>query len=289
MSADIDLVHLHETIRAMCGWGWHVFPRAPGRKTPVTTNGFKDATSDVTTALSRFSHGRLNIGVATGMSKLVVVDGDGEAGDVWLAKAQDTYGIPPTFTVRTRSGGHHHYLQAPEGIEIKCSASKVAPGIDIRAAGGYVVGPTSWVDADEKGSAGWYTVIDDSPVAPLPEWLLHLLLTSQERTASKTQSTAARQKRTNYETPRNIALLREQLCFISADCGYELYRCIIWAVLSSGWECAEDIARWWSQTAPHRFDEKTLDNLIRYFDSNRADCPSFGSIVYAARAGGWHG
>jgi len=181
MSADIDLAHLHETIRTMCGWGWHVFPLAPGRKTPVTTNGFKDATSDVTTALTRFSHGRLNIGIATGMSKLVVVDGDGEAGDVWLANAQDTYGIPGTFTVRTRSGGYHYYFKAPEGIEIKCSAGRIAPGIDIRAEGGYVVGPTSRVDADSKGPAGWYRVIDDSPVALLPEWLLHLLLASQAR------------------------------------------------------------------------------------------------------------
>jgi hypothetical protein len=84
-------------------------------------------------------------------------------------------------------------------------------------------------------------------------------------------------------------LLCDQLRFISADCSYEKYRCIIWAVLSSGWMCAEDIARWWSQTAPHRFDEKTFDNLIRYFDPSRPDCPSFGSIVYAARAGGWNG
>jgi len=85
MSADLNLDHLHETIRTICGWGWHVFPIAPGEETPITESGFKDATSDVTTALARFSHGRLNIGVATGPSKLVVLDCDGEAGNVWLA------------------------------------------------------------------------------------------------------------------------------------------------------------------------------------------------------------
>ena len=180
-NADVNRTHLHETIRTLCDWGWHVFPLAPGKKTPITENGFKDATSDVTTALARFSHGRLNIGIATGPSDLVVADGDGEAGNVWLANAHDTYGIPPTFTVRTRAGGFHYYFKASEGIEIKCSASRIALGIDIRAEGGYVVGPTSWVDADKKGPAGWYRVIDDSPVAPLPEWLLHLLLASQAR------------------------------------------------------------------------------------------------------------
>lgn len=288
-SADLNLTHLHETLRTMCGRGLHVFPLAPGRKTPVTTNGFKDATSDVTTALTRFSYGRLNIGVATGMSKLVVVDGDGEAGDVWLANAQDTYGIPPTFTVRTRSGGYHYYFQAPEGIEVKCSASKVAPGIDIRAEGGYVVGPTSWVDADKKGPAGWYRVIDDSPAAPLPDWLRLLLLASQERTASKTQSTAARQKRTNYETPRNIAALKTLLAYIDADCDYDRYRSVVWSVLSTGWACAEDMARNWSLTAPERFEQRKLDALINTYDPKRCSSPSYGTIVYLARQGGYRG
>ena len=181
MSADVNLDHLRETVITLTEWGWHVFPLAPGKKTPITPNGYKDATSDTATALRNFNHGKLNIGVATGPSKLVVLDGDGEAGNVWLANAHETYGIPPTFTVRTRAGGFHYYFEAPTGIDIRCSASRIAPGIDIRAEGGYVVGPTSWVAADEKGPAGWYKLIDDSPVAPLPEWLLHLILATQAR------------------------------------------------------------------------------------------------------------
>ncbi len=288
-SADVNRTHLNETIRAMCSWRWDVFPLAPGKKTPITENGFKDATSDVTTALARFNHGRLNIGIATGPSKLVVVDGDGEAGNAWLANAHDTYGIPPTFTVRTRAGGFHYYFKAPEGIKIKCSAGRIAPGIDIRAEGGYVVGPTSWVDADKKGPAGWYRVIDDSPVAPLPEWLFHLLIASQERNASKTQSTAARQKQANYETPRNIAALKTLLAHIDADCDYDRYRGVVWSVLSTGWSCAEEMARDWSLTAPERFEQKTLDALINTYDPDRPSSPSYGTIVYLARQGGYRG
>lgn len=286
MRADLNLAHLQQTIRTLCGWGWHVFPLAPSKKTPITANGFKDATNDVDAALRLFDVGTLNVGIATGPSKLVVLDADGEAGNVWLAEAGENYGLPRTFTVRTRSGGFHIYFQSPEGIEIKCSASRIAPGIDIRANGGYVVGPTSWVAADEKGPAGWYKVVDDSPVAPLPEWLLHLILASQ--TKSHCTSTRGRcwTKRAQPETPRAVATLRDLLKYIDADCDYATYRNVIWAICSTGWQCAEQVALDWSLTAEERFEQSTLNALINSYDPDHPDAVSCGTLVYLARKGG---
>ncbi|MFG2625276.1 bifunctional DNA primase/polymerase [Streptomyces sp. NPDC048473] len=51
--------------------------------------------------------------------------------------------IPPTVAVLTPSGGRHIWLTGPPGVPVPNSASRLAPGIDIRGAGGYLVGPGS--------------------------------------------------------------------------------------------------------------------------------------------------
>lgn len=51
--------------------------------------------------------------------------------------------IPETVTVLTPSGGRHLWLTGPADIVVPNSASRLAPGIDVRGAGGYLVGPGS--------------------------------------------------------------------------------------------------------------------------------------------------
>jgi hypothetical protein len=91
------------------------------------------------------------------------------------------------------------------------------------------------------------------------------------------------------ETPRAVATLKEQLQFISANCDYGVYIQVVWAILSTGWSCAEDVALQWSKTAPLRFDQNCFDNLVRSFDPGKAKCPTLGSIYHHARSGGWCG
>ena len=283
MTASTQIRVVHEY--ADCDWP--VFPLHPNSKVPAIAGSFNAASTDHRQIDRWYTENRnYNWGVATGSESIVVVDSDGEIGSASMA-ALAILGWSETVTVKTRTGiGRHFYFQPPLDFDVPCSASALAPGVDIRGEGGYVVIPPSHVPGDKKGPGGKYEILLDLPIVPLPDWLdSKLRHLSLPRPTKVTLSP----RPVRPETPRSIALLREQLCFISADCGYERYRCIVWAILSSGWECAEDIARWWSQTAPHRFDEKTFGNLIRYFDPNRADCPSFGSIVYAARAGGWNG
>src|SRR5262249_22102219 len=48
--------------------------------------------------------------------------------------------LPETITVKTPRGGRHYYFRYPDnGTEIRNSTSKIAPGIDVRGEGGYVV------------------------------------------------------------------------------------------------------------------------------------------------------
>lgn len=104
------------------------------------------------------------IGVPTGSaSGLIVIDVDvknGAQGDAWLQENADA--LPPTRTHRTRSGGLHLVFRQPDGVEIRNSASRVAPGVDVRGSGGYVIWP---------GSPG-YAVADASEPAEMPRWLI---------------------------------------------------------------------------------------------------------------------
>ncbi|MEV6747406.1 bifunctional DNA primase/polymerase [Streptomyces sp. NPDC051080] len=176
--------------------GWHVFPLRPGTKRPALhgetacpgtgacTNGhlkWEDrATTDPDRIRAAWSAGPFNIGLATGPSRLVVVDLD-------MPKPTDPKGtpdgatslqalceragqaVPTTYRTRTASSGHHLYFTAPPSPQLTNSAGKLGKLIDTRAWGGYVVAASSTVG----GHA--YEVVDPAPVAELPAWLLAAL------------------------------------------------------------------------------------------------------------------
>ncbi|MDG9718532.1 bifunctional DNA primase/polymerase [Streptomyces sp. DH24] len=81
--------------------------------------------------------------------------------------------IPATVVVLTPSGGRHLWLSGPPDAVVPNSAGRLAPGIDIRGAGGYLVGPGSRTDH------GVYTAAPGTahlPPATCPPALLRLLL-----------------------------------------------------------------------------------------------------------------
>lgn len=144
--------------------GVPVFP-CDANKRPVIANGFKGAATDPAHIRAAFDRdGAEMIGVPTGLaSGWVVVDVDiknGAQGRVWLDENADA--LPPTRTHKTRSGGLHLIFQNPSHVEIRNSASRIAPGIDVRGEGGYVIVPPS------EG----YTVADATEPAEMPLWLI---------------------------------------------------------------------------------------------------------------------
>jgi hypothetical protein len=74
------------------------------------------------------------------------------------------------MTVATPSGGRHLYFAARDNA-IRNSAGKLAPLVDVRAAGGYVIAPGSRI-GDRT-----YTQCHSARPAPLPNWLASLLIT----------------------------------------------------------------------------------------------------------------
>jgi Bifunctional DNA primase/polymerase, N-terminal len=183
---------------------WHVFPVRPRDKRPAVPDhtgmpgascarcggphrGWEQrATADPAVIRAAWS-GRWRgapYGIACGPSGLLVIDLDAHKPlpDDWQQRGarngidaltliarwagQD---VPATFTVRTPSGGLHLYFREPPGMAFRNTAAQLAPQVDTRGHGGYVVGPGSAIG----GRA--YEVTDARPVVMLPPWLARLL------------------------------------------------------------------------------------------------------------------
>jgi hypothetical protein len=197
--------------------GWPVFPLTPGAKKPLrhcrlcsskspdyqphrgvddcphcpdTCHGFHIASTDPERVTGWFArYPEMNIGIATGPARLVVVDLDTnkdgatpppqydsmgvvDGGDVF-ALALERYGqtFPgDTLIVGTPSRGLHLYWTLPPGVTVNKSEGAFGWNIDVRATGGYIVAPTS-VTTD-----GEYRRLSASlDPLPAPKWLLHHL------------------------------------------------------------------------------------------------------------------
>jgi hypothetical protein len=159
--------------------GGYVFPLLPGSKRPAVTRWEQRATADADRIARCWERGTYNVGLATGPSRLVVIDLDvpkpGEdapdgatAFGALCARHGQRYPFE-TYTVATPSGGTHLYFAAPRSLALRNSAGRLAPLVDTRAGGGYVVAPGSVVDGHP------YETVQDVPVAPLPGWLALLL------------------------------------------------------------------------------------------------------------------
>lgn len=139
---------------------------APKGKHPRTPNGSRDATTDPDTIRSWWSRWPgANVGIATGLGGLYVIDLDGDDGARSWQQLEAEHGDTPTRAVTTGRGRHLWYLTDEE---LPNSASKLGPGIDTRGTGGYVVAPPS-----THHSGATYAFeggVGDRP-APLPGWV----------------------------------------------------------------------------------------------------------------------
>ena len=90
-------------------------------------------------------------------------------------------------------------------------------------------------------------------------------------------------------TPRNMALVIDALTYVDADCSYDVWRNVVWALLSTHWDSAEQLACRWSQTAQHRFDQTKFQLLVDSYDPFIDNGFTLGTVFHYARIGGWNG
>ena len=201
--------------------GWHIFPVSPATKKPLTTNGLNDATLDVGMIEQWWKRWpKAMIGVRTGPETgIFVVDLDldpdkGLNGIAAFGELQNGGTLPETITVQTPRGGEHLWFRWVDGITN--STSKLAPGVDVRGAGGYVIAPPS----RRADGAEYAFVVDQDAPADAPQWLLDLLApkTKTER-KSKAGNGAAASAANADDSYARAALERECATVTSARPG----------------------------------------------------------------------
>ena len=112
-----------------------------------------------------------NVGVATGEpSGFVVLDVDPDNGG--FDSLAQLGALPFTPVQRTGSGGFHYLFELPEGLDVRNSAGKLGPGLDVRGTGGQIVVAPS---ASAKGEYRWLVGPWEAPLAPMPEELVERL------------------------------------------------------------------------------------------------------------------
>jgi hypothetical protein len=161
------------TALALAERGLRVFPCWPGTKKPRTAHGCLDATTDPLVINDWWgAESALNVAVATGAaSKVFVVDVDGVEAEAGLRKLEDLHGaLPPTIeSITGRAGGRHLWFQHPGDRRLKNTEGRIAPKIDSRGDGGYVLSPPS---LHPSGRRYAWSVDSTNTFAEAPGWLL---------------------------------------------------------------------------------------------------------------------
>lgn len=158
-------------------------------------HGLKDATTDPEKIRSWFTESPYNIGLCTGeASGLFALDRDDrDGGDISLRKLEAELGELPDTVKQMTGNGAHYLFRLPRGRNIRNSAKKLAPGLDIRGIDGYIVGAPSIHQNGRTYTWGSGGLLNWSKVSDAPEWLLALI----EKNTSPAKPPSPRDRLTN--------------------------------------------------------------------------------------------
>lgn len=162
---DLSAVRAHDgTLREAAlmyaAAGLDVFPCVPGGKQPLTTRGYRDATTGARRIRGWWAwKPEANIGIATGHG-LDVLDIDVHAGGDGYRTLERLHraGMVPgaLAAVRTPSGGTHLYFPS-DPDRPQQTWSRGTRHVDFRGTGGYVLAPPSTVI--DQGQRTGYTIL----------------------------------------------------------------------------------------------------------------------------------
>src|SRR5215472_435699 len=124
---------LRDAALAYAKRAWRVFPLPPREKSARLKDWPTLATYDEKQILTWWNEEpEANVALATGFaSGVFVLDVDGEAGELSLAKLEALYEkLQPTYQVNTGRGRHLYFIY-PDGVRLANSAGLLGPGLDV--------------------------------------------------------------------------------------------------------------------------------------------------------------
>lgn len=168
---------LHNIVNGRCTCGKAGEECTGPGKHPRITGWQNKATTDAATIQGWWKQWpNANIGIATGLSHLCVIDLDVKHNEPsivnWNRLVAEHIIRETGPEVTTPSKGAHIYFSA-NGHNLRNTAGKLAAGIDTRADGGYVVAPPSVTDI---GEYFWTITPEECNTPQLPESLVTLLI-----------------------------------------------------------------------------------------------------------------
>lgn len=258
--------------------GLYVFPLEPGTKEPKRGLRWRrTSTLDPQQIEQWWVQAPYNIGVDTGLSRLLVVDCDVKPPvdgrwnyRHWLEHRG--LPMPNTLLVSTPSSGLHVYYNCAVSPLSRNSASKLAPGVDTRGVGGYVVAPGSVLpNGSYKVLSGW-----NQPLEEVPREILEVLRVVEREPLG--QPRTLRRDVHRYAA----SALRKELESLSGAQEGQRNNCLNRSAFRMGQLCGagvldHDIAwqllveKGMSLGLPRRETEKTVDSGLKGGEGNPRD------------------
>jgi hypothetical protein len=263
-------------------------------KSPLTRNGFKDASQDEA-MIRRWwnNYPDALVGVPTGSrTNLAVLDFDARVADDqaqdWLSENQSILTATRVHQTGGGSGGRHYLFQTPVGVKIRGGASvtlgKVRRGgLDIRAEGGYVI----WWPL-HFGQSGPLADIATLPAGLIDERRMDLELPSE--VAAKLPPRLG----TSQDFQRDLPRVTDALAHINPE-EYDAWLMVGMALHHASGGADDGLELWdaWASggltgTLPHNYAGRAdIEHRWQSFHLDRAGGVTLGSVFSAAKAGGY--
>lgn len=263
-------------------------------KSPLTANGFKDATQDEA-QIRRWWAAKPDalVGVPTGSrTRLAVIDFDaqsaGESALDFLAENQAALTSTRVHATGGGSGGRHYLFMTPPGVKIRGGVSvtlgKVKrQGLDIRAEGGYII----WwpLHFGQQGPL--------EAIAPLPAGLIDERRMDLELPAELAAKLPPRPG-TSQDFQRDLPRITEALAYID-PAEYDPWLMVGMALHHSSGGADDGLELWdaWSSggitgVLPDSYAGRAdIEYRWQSFHLDRKGGVTLGSLFNAAKAGGW--
>ena len=267
---------------------WTVFLVPPGTKQSYksgkNSNGRRWGATNKPTVIERDFRWwpKANLGIPTGAENgFFVLEADtpkGHAVDgiASLRRLERQHGrLPKTLMAISPSGSLHYYFRWPERGLVCNSASKIAPGVDIRGEGGMVLAPPS-----VKDGVGRYRFLNwGTPIADAPTWLLKLVVRKkQKRSNGKGKPSSIN---------ADIGEIEAALDAITEACSYDVWFQVGCALHFELGDAGFELFDAWSATSPADYN---ADECREKWNECRKICTyTIGTIFHYANEAqpGW--